>query len=228
MSNGTEVSWCSKHHNVTTLEIEGPCFERGKPCSLCEIDKLRAAAPAPADTIATPNAAPSSKDVIGATRYRLTSGHSDDAGLGGEGYVVRMSDHFPSFDTAQKWVKAEDYESLRLRFEKACARVTELESAVETSGELEQLREEVRKYKAWAASCDPSPPIQAAIAELEALEPPVTDSALRWVRDHCLGLLRGQLTPECEWCKVGIPLSADGRRHDSIYGVWACSAVKST
>jgi hypothetical protein len=29
--------------------------------------------------------------------------------------------------------------------------------------------------------------------------------------------------PECEWCKVGIPRSADGRRHESIYGVWKCS-----
>lgn len=70
-----------------------------------------------------------SNQYVGATRYKLTTGHSDDAGLGGEGWVVRMSDHFPSFDTAQKWVKAEDYEALRLRFEKACARVTESESA---------------------------------------------------------------------------------------------------
>jgi hypothetical protein len=77
-----------------------------------------------------------SNEYAGATRYKLTTGHSDDAGLGGEGWIVRMSDHFPSFDTAQKWVKAEDYEALRLRFVKACARVTELESQVETKAPL--------------------------------------------------------------------------------------------
>lgn len=28
----------------------------------------------------------------------------------------------------------------------------------------------------------------------------------------------------CEWCDQGIPKSKDGRRHESQYGVWACSA----
>lgn len=28
----------------------------------------------------------------------------------------------------------------------------------------------------------------------------------------------------CEWCDVGIPLSTDRQRHNSIYGVWACRA----
>jgi hypothetical protein len=88
-----------------------------------------------ADTIAKPQGFPTSNQEVGATRYKLTTGHSDDAGLGGEGWVVRMSDHYPSFDAAQKWVKAEAYEALRLRFEKACARVTELESRGETTTE---------------------------------------------------------------------------------------------
>jgi len=52
-------------------------------------------------------------NAIGAKRYKLTVGHSDDAGLGSEGWYVRMSDHFPSFDTAQKWIREEDYEALR-------------------------------------------------------------------------------------------------------------------
>lgn len=38
MSNGMEVSWCSNHHNVETLEIQGPCWERGKPCTLCALE----------------------------------------------------------------------------------------------------------------------------------------------------------------------------------------------
>lgn len=52
-----------------------------------------------------------SKDVV--KRYVLRIGHSDDAGLGGEGWAVRMSDHFSSYEPAQKWVKAEDYDALR-------------------------------------------------------------------------------------------------------------------
>lgn len=54
--------------------------------------------------------------------------------------MVRMSDHYPSFDTAQKWVKSEDYEALRQRFEKACQRVTEPESAVEPTRERDTCR----------------------------------------------------------------------------------------
>jgi hypothetical protein len=74
-----------------------------------------------------------SKKEIGAQRYMLRVGHSEEAGLGGEGWLVRMSDHFSDFDTAQRYVKSEDYEALRLRFVKACERVTELESnAAET------------------------------------------------------------------------------------------------
>lgn len=37
-----ELSHCSSHHNVKELEIMGPCWERGKPCTLCENEKLRA------------------------------------------------------------------------------------------------------------------------------------------------------------------------------------------
>lgn len=57
--------------------------------------------------------------------------------------------------------------------------------------ERDRLSEEVAKYKTWAASCDPSPAVQAAISELTSLQ--TECSTARWVRDHCLGLLRGQL-----------------------------------
>lgn len=59
------------------------------------------------------------------------------------------------------------------------------------AAEIERLREEIAKYKTWAASCDPSPAVQAVISELAALQ--TECSTARWVRDHCLGLLRGQL-----------------------------------
>lgn len=42
MSAETEISWCSHHHNVATLEIEGPCWEQRKLCTLCEREQLRA------------------------------------------------------------------------------------------------------------------------------------------------------------------------------------------
>lgn len=42
MSNQAELSHCSSHHNVKNLEIMGPCWERGKPCTLCDNEKLRA------------------------------------------------------------------------------------------------------------------------------------------------------------------------------------------
>jgi hypothetical protein len=45
-------------------------------------------------------------------RYVLRVGHSDDAGLGGEGWLVRMSDHFSSCEPAQQYVKAEDYDAV--------------------------------------------------------------------------------------------------------------------
>lgn len=54
---------------------------------------------------------PPSNDFV--KRYVLRVGHGDDAGLGGEGWIVRMSDHFSSCEPAQKWVKAEDYDALR-------------------------------------------------------------------------------------------------------------------
>jgi hypothetical protein len=75
---------------------------------------------------------------IGAQRYVLRVGHSDDAGLGSEGWVVRMSDHFSSCETAQKWVKSEDYEALRQRFERACQRVTELEGNAPEPSEVRE------------------------------------------------------------------------------------------
>lgn len=66
-----------------------------------------------------------SKDVV--KRYVLRVWHSDDAGLGGEGWAVRMSDHFSLSETIQKWVKSADYEALTQRFEQVRQRVTELE-----------------------------------------------------------------------------------------------------
>lgn len=69
---------------------------------------------------------------------------------------------------------------------------TENENCIVILGdEIGRLLEEIDKYKAWSRSCDPSPTIQAAIAELVALETDCSKS--KWVRDHCLGLLRGQL-----------------------------------
>lgn len=57
--------------------------------------------------------------------------------------------------------------------------------------EIERQREEIAKYKAWSQSCDPSPAIQATIAELDAWTP--SSAGDEWLRVHCLGLLRGQL-----------------------------------
>lgn len=38
---------------------------------------------------------------------------------------------------------------------------------------------------------------------------------------------RAHETTACEWCEVGIPRSKDGARHESIYGVWACSSPQN-
>lgn len=57
--------------------------------------------------------------------------------------------------------------------------------------ELLDQRVEIEKWTAWSRSCDPSLAIQAVIAELEAWSP--TGATEKWLRVHCLGLLRGQL-----------------------------------
>lgn len=89
---------------------------------------------------------------VGAQRYILKVGHSDDAGLGGEGWVVRMSDHFSSCDSSQKWVKAEDYERLRQRFELACAQLTAAQSRLAESSD--------------ETNCDGATPVRASTAEV--------------------------------------------------------------
>lgn len=35
-------------------------------------------------------------------------------------------------------------------------------------------------------------------------------------------------TGPCEWCEQGISKSADGQRHESQYGVWACAKNTAT
>lgn len=68
-------------------------------------------------TDATPPSNQRAKDTAsnetGAQRYVLRIGHYGDAGLGGEGWVVRMSDHFSDYEITQKWVKAEECERLQ-------------------------------------------------------------------------------------------------------------------
>lgn len=52
-----------------------------------------------------------------------------------------------------------------------------------------------------------------------------------WVRfDDIKHLLHPETPAECEWCRVGIPIKKfdGGQYHDSIYGVWACSASKTS
>lgn len=51
--------------------------------------------------------------------------------IGAESHFGRLFND-GTYGDAQWWIKQRDYESLRRRFEKACARITELESATET------------------------------------------------------------------------------------------------
>lgn len=49
---------------------------------------------------------------------------------------------------------------------------------------------------------------------------------LQAVRDHLARIAHEtEASLDCEFCKAGVGMSADGRRHESLSGVWACRAV---
>lgn len=83
---------------------------------------------------------------------------------------------------------------------------------------IEEMGEEIGKYQAWATSCDDTPAVKAVIAELEALDASCTSSGLMWMREHCLGLLRGQLKPLPVACWQDVGFGFHCMRESGHYG----------
>lgn len=119
-----------------------------------------------------------------------------------------MTDPVPSKDQLKLWrLRVERYGGMQLTKPESLA-MFDL---------IERLQ---RENDTCGLQC--SATLKSLVAENERLRTALTGISTCSTCEVCRGAAERALG--CEWCQQGIPKSADGRRHESQYGVWACSA----